>query len=72
MQQADVVRHLQPSAKLMPTGAVEFQDSVRTRGNELADRGQMQVHRISVGVGQNQGCAIPRAGQTAPKMYAQS
>ncbi len=54
MQQADVVWQPEPSAELMPARAVEFQDRMRAGGDERADRGQVQVHRIRVGIWQHQ------------------
>ncbi len=39
---------------MMPTRAVEFQDRMRAGGDEGADRGQVQVHRVRVGIRQHQ------------------
>ncbi len=61
-QQADVLRHLEFAAGLMPAGAVQRKDGVRARGHLGADLGQMQVHRLGVDERQHEGGADPPGG----------
>ena len=54
VQQAEVIRQVQPTAELMPAGAIQHDDSMRTRRDPAADLGEMQVHGFGIGLRQHQ------------------
>jgi hypothetical protein len=45
---------VQPTAELMPAGAIQHDDRMRTRRDPAADLGQMQVHGFGIGLRQHQ------------------
>lgn len=53
MQQAEIVRHGQLATELMPTGAIQQHDGMSTGRDVPTDLGQMQVHRLGIGLGQD-------------------
>jgi hypothetical protein len=57
MQQADIARQAQNSAKLMPACAIQQHDGVCARCDVTRDLGQMQVHCLGIGFGQDKRCA---------------
>lgn len=61
-QEAYVVRYQQLAAGLMPSGAVEDEDGVVPGLDLGGDLGQVQVHGLGIGVGQNQGGADVTSG----------
>lgn len=54
-EQADIVGQPQPAAALVPAGAVEDEDGVRTGSDLGADFGQVGVHRLGADPGQHEG-----------------
>jgi len=68
-EQADVVRDVQFAAGLMPAGAVEQNDGVAVGRDDAADLGEVQVHRLGVGLGQDERSAdIPRGTDRAEQI----
>lgn len=66
-QQGEIVGHLEPAALLMPAGAIEYDDRVRTERDLSADLAEVQAHRLGAALWQHQaGGGAARAGQTAP------
>ena len=57
-KQADVVRDLELSAGLMPSGAVEQDDGMASKCDVATDLVEMQVHGLAVGQWQNEGNAF--------------
>ena len=61
MKQADVAWDPQLAARLMPSGSIEEQYGVAALRHLAADLLEMQVHRLGVGIRQDQGRAdIPK------------
>jgi hypothetical protein len=50
------------AAGLMPSGAIEHDDGVASCGDVAADFGEVQVHRVSVNMGQDERCPEVAAG----------
>ena len=57
VQQADVVREVPLPAEPMPPDAIQQQDGMRASRDMAADLNQMQVHRLGIGLRQDEGCA---------------
>lgn len=72
LEQADVVRHVELAAGLMPACTVEQHDSMAAWAHVAADLGEVQVHGLAVGTGRTRAAPASRAGQTAPNRKAQS
>jgi hypothetical protein len=54
VEQADVGWQAQDPAKLMPSGTIQQHDRVCARCDVAADLDQMQIHRLGVGLGQDE------------------
>ena len=57
VKQADIAWNPQLSARLLPSGAIEEEDSVTALRHLAADLFKMEVHRLGVGTRQHQGRA---------------
>jgi len=57
VKQTDIARDPQLAARLMPSGSIEEQDGVTALRHLAADLFEMQVHRVGVGIRQDQGRA---------------
>jgi hypothetical protein len=55
VKQADVFRDPQLSARLMPSGSIEEEDGVTALRHLAADLFKMQIHRLRIGIRQDQG-----------------
>ena len=62
MQQTDVVRQAQPAAGLMPASAIQQHDGMGTRRDVSADFGEVEVHRLGIGLGQDEAGADTTRG----------
>jgi hypothetical protein len=57
LEQTDIAWDAQLFARLMPSGSIEEQDGVTALRHLAADLLEMQVHRLGVGIGHDQGRA---------------
>lgn len=57
MKKAYVFWDPQLAARLMPSGSIKEQDGVTALRHLAADLLEMQVHRVGIGIRQDQGCA---------------
>ena len=56
------MRQAQPAAGLVPACAIQDDDGMGARGDVATDLGEMQVHRLGVGIGQDKGCCCAACG----------